>query len=145
MNVSVVSVHGHHIFVCFFYNLPSSSQIGATRRKFKAQNFINPIKLNALETYQAKRYDALIRQGVDAEVRTSVGQAAVPALIDIMTGIGFLGVMLYGGGEIISGEKTNGEFMAFFTAMSLAFDPLRRLYVCGTALVSHLITHSVLT
>ena len=88
---------------------------------------INPIKLNALETYQAKRYDALIRQGVDAEVRTAVGQAAVPALIDIMTGIGFLGVMLYGGGEIISGEKTNGEFMAFFTAMSLAFDPLRRL------------------
>jgi len=88
---------------------------------------INPIKLNALETYQAKRYDDLIKQGVDAEVRTSVGQAAVPALIDIMTGIGFLGVMLYGGSEIINGEKTNGEFMAFFTAMSLAFDPLRRL------------------
>lgn len=88
---------------------------------------INPIKLNALETYQSDRYDALIRQGVDAEVRTSVGQAAVPALIDIMTGIGFLGVMLYGGSEIINGEKTNGEFMAFFTAMSLAFDPLRRL------------------
>ncbi|MFT6943947.1 MAG: subfamily B ATP-binding cassette protein MsbA [Yoonia sp.] len=88
---------------------------------------INPIKLNALETYQAKRYDTLIKQGVDAEVRTSVGQAAVPALIDIMTGIGFFGVMLYGGSEIISGEKTNGEFMAFFTAMALAFDPLRRL------------------
>jgi subfamily B ATP-binding cassette protein MsbA len=88
---------------------------------------INAIKLNALETYQAKRYDTLIKQGVDAEVRTSVGQAAVPALIDIMTGIGFFGVMLYGGSEIISGEKTNGEFMAFFTAMALAFDPLRRL------------------
>ena len=51
----------------------------------------------------------------------------MPALIDIMTGIGFMGVMLYGGAEIISGDKTNGQFMAFFTAMSLAFDPLRRL------------------
>ena len=88
---------------------------------------INPIKLNALETYQAQRYDKLIKEGVHASMRTSVGQAAVPALIDIMTGIGFLGVMLYGGAEIIAGEKTNGEFMAFFTAMSLAFDPLRRL------------------
>jgi len=88
---------------------------------------INPIKLNALEAYQAARYDRLIKKGVKAELRTSVGQAAVPALIDIMTGIGFLGVMLYGGSEIIAGEKTNGEFMAFFTAMSLAFDPLRRL------------------
>ncbi|MEL6684545.1 MAG: ABC transporter ATP-binding protein, partial [Pseudomonadota bacterium] len=88
---------------------------------------INPIKLNALETYQAARYDSLIKKGVKAAMRTSYGQSAVPALIDIMTGIGFLGVMLYGGSEIISGEKTNGEFMAFFTAMSLAFDPLRRL------------------
>ncbi len=88
---------------------------------------INPIKLNALETYQAKRYDALIQQGIGANMRTTAGQAAVPALIDIMTGIGFLAVLLYGGAEIISGEKTNGEFMAFFTAMSLAFDPLRRL------------------
>ncbi len=88
---------------------------------------INPIKLNALETYQANRYDGLIRDGVDASMRLSVGQATVPALIDIMTGIGFLGVMIYGGSEIIAGEKTNGEFMAFFTAMSLAFDPLRRL------------------
>ena len=88
---------------------------------------INPIKLNALEEYQASRYDSLIRDGVRAQMRTTGGQVAVPALIDIMTGIGFLGVMLYGGSEIISGEKTNGEFMAFFTAMSLAFDPLRRL------------------
>ncbi len=88
---------------------------------------INPVKLNALETYQAKRYDTLIKEGIDAGMRTTYGQAAVPALIDIMTGIGFLGVMLYGGSEIIAGEKTNGEFMAFFTAMALAFDPLRRL------------------
>jgi len=88
---------------------------------------INPIKLNALEEYQARRYDGLIKEGIDANVRTAVGQSAVPALIDIMTGIGFLGVMIYGGAEIIAGNKTNGEFMAFFTAMSLAFDPLRRL------------------
>ena len=88
---------------------------------------INPIKLNSLEEYQAKRYDALIAEGIDANVKTATGQAAVPALIDIMTGIGFLGVLIYGGSEIIAGEKTNGEFMAFFTAMGLAFDPLRRL------------------
>ncbi len=88
---------------------------------------VNQIKLNALEDYQSNQYDTLIQKGVRAEIRTSVGQAAVPSLIDIMTGIGFLGVMLYGGSEIIAGEKTNGQFMAFFTAMSLAFDPLRRL------------------
>lgn len=88
---------------------------------------INPIKLNALEVYQSQRYDALQATRVTAEVKAATGQAAVPALIDIMTGIGFLGVLIFGGAEIIAGDKTVGQFMSFFTAMSLAFEPLRRL------------------
>ena len=88
---------------------------------------INPIKLNALETYQSERYDTLTYGRVKAEVKAATGQAAVPALIDVMTGIGFLGVLIFGGGEIIAGDKTVGQFMSFFTAMSLAFEPLRRL------------------
>jgi len=88
---------------------------------------INAIKLNALERYQSRRYDDLAANRVRAEVRASSGQAAVPALIDIMTGVGFFGVLVFGGAEIIAGEKTVGQFMSFFTAMSLAFEPLRRL------------------
>lgn len=88
---------------------------------------INPIKLNTLERYQSDRYEALSQARVNAEVKAATGQATVPALVDIMTGVGFLGVMVYGGGEIISGDKTVGQFMSFFTAMSLAFEPLRRL------------------
>jgi ATP-binding cassette subfamily B protein len=38
-----------------------------------------------------------------------------------------MGVLLYGGSEIISGDKTVGQFMSFFTAIGLAFDPMRRL------------------
>ena len=88
---------------------------------------INPIKLNALERYQSHRYDNLSSDRVSAELKAVTGQAAVPAMIDIMTGIGFFAVMLFGGGEIIAGTKTVGEFMSFFTAMALVFDPLRRL------------------
>ncbi len=88
---------------------------------------ISAIKLNALEPYQAARYDVLTKDRVRTEVRSAAGQAAIPALIDVMTGIGFLGVLLYGGAEILAGTKTVGQFMAFFTAMSLAFEPLRRL------------------
>lgn len=88
---------------------------------------INPIKLNSLERYQSQRYDALINQGVRAEVLTSAGQAGIPSLIDIMTGLGFLGVLFFGGSEVIAGEKTVGQFIAFFTSMGLAFEPLRRL------------------
>ncbi|PHP29435.1 ABC transporter ATP-binding protein [Limimaricola cinnabarinus] len=88
---------------------------------------IAPIKLNALESYQSERYGRLIDARVRAEIRAASGQAAIPAMIDIMTGLGFLGVLFYGGAEIIAGDKSVGQFMAFFTAMSLAFEPLRRL------------------
>jgi subfamily B ATP-binding cassette protein MsbA len=86
-----------------------------------------PIKLNGLEGYQAQRFDTLLGQRVRAEVRGVMGRAAIPALVDIMSGLGFIGVLLFGGAEIVAGEKTVGQFMAFFTAMSLAFEPLRRL------------------
>ena len=88
---------------------------------------IAPIKLNALEAYQSARYRRLIAARVRAGIRASAGQAAIPALIDVTTGIGFLCVLLFGGSEIIAGDKTVGEFMAFFTAMSLTFEPMRRL------------------
>lgn len=88
---------------------------------------INPIKLNRLEDYQAHRYEALVDARVEAEVKSAFGQALIPGLIDVMTGIGFMFVLYFGGTQIIAGEKTVGEFMAFFTAMALAFDPLRRI------------------
>ena len=95
---------------------------------------ISQIKLNTLEKHRTRTYIGVLKRSIDAAVKTSFGTAAVPALIDIMTGIGFFGVLIYGGSEIISGNKTNGEFMAFFTAISLAFDPIRRLGALSGAL-----------
>lgn len=88
---------------------------------------IVPVKLNRLERYQADRYGALTQDLVRAEVRATSGTAAIPAMIDVMAGVGFLGVLYFGGQEIISGEKTVGQFMSFFTAIGFAFEPLRRL------------------
>ncbi|WP_407492370.1 ABC transporter ATP-binding protein [Pseudooceanicola sp. MF1-13] len=88
---------------------------------------IIPVKLNRLEDYQSKKFTGLTNDFVRAEVRATLGTAAIPGLIDIMAGVGFLGVLVFGGGEIISGEKTVGDFMSFFTAIGFAFEPLRRL------------------
>ncbi|MGR3375558.1 ABC transporter ATP-binding protein [Salipiger abyssi] len=88
---------------------------------------IVPVKLNRLEEYQAARYRKLTDKRINAETRAALGQSSIPGLIDIMSGIGFMGVLFYGGGEILAGSKTVGDFMAFFTAIALAFEPLRRL------------------
>ena len=88
---------------------------------------IVPVKLNNLEGYQVERYGTSLRFFIRSEIRVILGTASLTALIDIMAGVGFMGVLLYGGSEIIAGEKTVGQFMSFFTAIGLAFDPMRRL------------------
>lgn len=88
---------------------------------------IAPVKLNRLESWMAGKYRHLTRARIRAETRSAAGQASLPGLIDLMSGVGFVGVLWFGGGEILAGEKTVGDFMAFFTAIGLAFEPLRRL------------------
>ena len=100
---------------------------GRTMRLDEIFHGIAPIKLNAMEGYQAGRFRDATQRMVRATIRTQAGQALVPALVDLAVGIGFFAVILYGGPQIIAGEKTIGEFMSFFTAMALAFQPLRRL------------------
>lgn len=88
---------------------------------------IMAIKLNRMEAYQTGRFRAIVGAIVAAEVKTVAGRATMPALIDIVTGLGFFAVLWLGGRQIAEGARTTGEFMAFFTAMSLTFQPLRRL------------------
>lgn len=88
---------------------------------------IVPVKLYQLEAHQSARYRAQSAELVRAEVRARLGAAMIPGMIDIMAGVGFLFVLVVGGAEIMSGEKTVGQFMSFFTAIGMAFDPLRRL------------------
>ncbi|MCB6176885.1 ATP-binding cassette domain-containing protein [Rhodobacter sp. Har01] len=88
---------------------------------------IQQVKLNQMEDYQAGRYDRIVERIVRAEVKSATGRAAIPALVDIVTGIGFFAVLMLGGAQVVAGERTTGEFMSFFTAMALTFQPIRRL------------------
>ncbi|MFW8594605.1 ABC transporter ATP-binding protein [Cribrihabitans neustonicus] len=88
---------------------------------------IVPIKLNRLETYQNNRFGSLMDRLVTAEVKSAFGTSSISGMTDIMAGAGFMAVLLYGGSEIIAGEKTVGEFMSFFTSIGLSFEPMRRL------------------
>ncbi len=85
------------------------------------------IKVNRLEEHEATLFDQEVDGFLAAQLRAERGKAANPAVIDIIAAIGFLAVLIFGGQQIIAGEKTVGEFMSFFTALALVFDPLRRL------------------
>ncbi|MFD1883243.1 ABC transporter ATP-binding protein [Paracoccus pacificus] len=88
---------------------------------------ISAVRLNRMEAYQSRRFDVIVDRIRNAQIKTAATTALIPALIDLVTGLGFVGVLALGGSEILRGERTVGDFMSFFTAMSLAFQPLRRL------------------
>jgi ATP-binding cassette subfamily B protein/subfamily B ATP-binding cassette protein MsbA len=88
---------------------------------------IQAVKLNRMETYQVGRFEAIVNRIVRAEIRMMMGRSTIPALIDVITGIGFFTVLMLGGSQIVEGERTIGDFIPFFSAMALTFQPLRRL------------------
>ncbi len=85
------------------------------------------VKLNRLEAHETARFDGEVRGFLRQALRAQRGLAANPAAIDLVSAIGLVAVLYYGGAQIIAGEKTVGQFMSFFTALGLIFDPLRRL------------------
>nr|WP_282563364.1 ABC transporter ATP-binding protein [Gymnodinialimonas phycosphaerae] len=88
---------------------------------------VQTIKLNRLEGHEATRFRDEIRHFLRPSIKAQIGVAANPAMIDIIAAAGFVAVLYFGGQDIIAGDKTVGEFMSFFTALGLLFEPLRRL------------------
>ena len=88
---------------------------------------IKAIKLNNIEKYEMGRLEKILEFTRNVKFKMESGIAGMPAMIDIIAALGFFGVMIFGGREIIQGDKSVGEFMGFFTAMALIFEPLRRL------------------
>jgi subfamily B ATP-binding cassette protein MsbA len=88
---------------------------------------IQAVKLNRMEEYQASRFDRVLNVIRRAEVKITLGRVMMPGMLDLVTGLGFFAVLLMAGSQITGGQRTTGEFMSFFTAMTLTFQPMRRL------------------
>lgn len=85
------------------------------------------IKLNRLEGYEDTRFQRELKAYLRPSLRAQAGQAANPATMDLLAAAGFIAVLWLGGQQIVSGDKTIGQFVSFFTALGLMFEPLRRL------------------
>lgn len=85
------------------------------------------IQRAALEEHESTRLRRVLDRFVKARVRTAGGQAAMGSMSDLVAALGFGLVLVFAGRQIIAGERTVGEFMAFFAAIAFLFEPLRRL------------------
>ncbi len=59
--------------------------------------------------------------------RATIASAANRPILELLTGVGIVAVLFYGGAQVIEGERTPGSFFAFISAMLLAYQPIRRL------------------
>ena len=90
-------------------------------------HYVREIKLYRAEAMQLRRFVETAEIVKRSSVRTEATIAGVPALIELVAGVGFLGIMLIAGADVIDGDRTVGQFMSFFTAIVLLFDPAKRL------------------
>ncbi|WP_439116556.1 ABC transporter ATP-binding protein [Paracoccus liaowanqingii] len=88
---------------------------------------IASIRLNRAEADQVARYARIVSRIREAETKVAATSSVIPALTDIVTGVGFVAVLALGGNQVMEGNRSVGDFMAFFTALALAFQPMRRL------------------
>ncbi len=88
---------------------------------------VQTIKLNRMEGSEAGRFRKEIKRFLRPTIRAQAGLAANPATMDLIAAVGFVTVLWFGGQQIIAGDKSIGEFVSFFTALGLLFEPLRRL------------------
>ncbi len=102
-------------------------QAGIVIRLDEIFHGIRTIKLFGIDQLQFERFRKAGRKALSLTVRIEAGIAALPMMIDIIAGFGFLAVMIIAGDDVISGRRTLGEFMSFFTAVVLLFDPVKRL------------------
>lgn len=88
---------------------------------------IREIKLYRAEKSQERGFvntAAIVKR---TTVRIEATIASVPLLVEFVAGIGFLGLLMVAGYDVIVEERTLGDFMSFFTAIVLLFDPTKRL------------------
>ncbi|MBN2760855.1 MAG: ABC transporter ATP-binding protein, partial [Rhodobacteraceae bacterium] len=99
----------------------------SSNRLDEAFHGIATIQLTGTETQELGRFRQIMKIFARKSTRASVGQASVSTVMDFGAAIGFALVLVVGGFQIIEGTRTVGQFMSFFTALGLLFDPMRRL------------------
>ena len=88
---------------------------------------IATIQLTGTEPREHGRFRDVLTRYRRSAVRAAIGQDATPTVMDAAAALGVATVVAYGGLQIIEGTRTVGQFMSFFTAITLMFEPVRKL------------------
>ena len=85
------------------------------------------VKAFGMENYERERFAEENSRLFRHSMRAGRVRAFVPPMVKLVSACGIAAVVWYGGASVISGERTQGEFIAFLTAMMLLYEPFKHL------------------
>jgi len=85
------------------------------------------IKANSTEEYELERFGSENWRFFKLNMKSVYTNEVVSPLMEVFGVLGLAFVIYMGGRDVIDGIMTPGEFMAFFTAVGLSFQPVRRV------------------
>lgn len=85
------------------------------------------VKAFGMENYEIERFSNENLYLLKQFVRASRAKAIVTPAMELLSSMAIGSVVWYGGTSVIGGGRTQGEFMAFMTAMFLMYQPFKHL------------------
>ena len=85
------------------------------------------VKAFGMEQYEIERFQGENNKIFKQAIRTSRTQAFVGPAMELLAAFAIGAVIWYGGSSVISGGRTQGEFMGFLMAMFLLYQPFKGL------------------
>jgi len=85
------------------------------------------VKAFGMEKYEIDRFQEENQRVFKQSIRGSRTQSVVTPAMEILASLAIGAVVWYGGSSVIAGGRTQGEFMAFMTAMFLMYQPFKHL------------------
>jgi subfamily B ATP-binding cassette protein MsbA len=92
------------------------------------------VKAFGMEAYERERFAEENRRLFRHSMKAGRMRAFVPPMVELVAACGIAAVVWYGGSSVISGERTQGAFVAFLTAMMLLYEPFKHLTRTNTAI-----------
>ena len=91
------------------------------------------VKAFGMEAYENARFAAENHRLYRHAIQAGRLKAFVPSMVELLAACGIAAVVWYGGASVIEGERTQGGFVAFLTAMLLIYQPFKHLTRTNTA------------
>jgi len=85
------------------------------------------VKAFSMEAYERERFARENQRLFQHSLKAGRLRAFVPSMVELVAACGVAAVVWYGGSSVISGERTQGAFVAFLTAMLLLYEPFKHL------------------